>query len=130
MKSQNIEISNWLTKGVSDEQLKTEKALAVISAKIYTRRMKLGLDQRAFAKLMGVTQGMISKWESGTYNFSIASLIRICEKIDLTFDPYICDEEAVQPNITFVNHGKSNYDSQGWVSWKPTKQDIIKKGVA
>lgn len=130
MKSQNIEITNWLTKGVSDEQLKIEKALSIISAQIYTRRTKMGLDQRAFAKFMGVTQGMISKWESGTYNFSIASLIRICEKIDLTFEPYICDEEAIRPNITFVDTNKTSYDSQGWVSWKPTRQDIIKKGVA
>ncbi len=32
---------------------------------------------------MGVTQGMVSKWESRDYNFTIRSLNEICEKLGL-----------------------------------------------
>ena len=32
---------------------------------------------------MGVTQGMVSKWESRDYNFTIRSLNEICEKLEL-----------------------------------------------
>ena len=42
-----------------------------------------GMTQQQFADYMGVSQGMISKWESREYNFTIKTLNEICEKIDL-----------------------------------------------
>jgi len=130
MKSHNVETTNWLTNGISEEQLKIEKALSVISAKIYTKRTKMGLDQKAFAKFMGVTQGMVSRWESGTYNFSISTLISICEKLEMSFEPYIVDQELTIQNISFVPVRKPDYDFNGWVDWKPSYNDILGKGVA
>lgn len=44
----------------------------------------MGMTQMEFAKFMGVTQGMVSKWESRDYNFTIRSLNEICQKLDLT----------------------------------------------
>ena len=130
MKRQNVETTSWLTNGISEEQLKIEKALAVISAKIYTKRTKMGLDQKSFAKFMGVTQGMISRWESGTYNFSISTLIGICEKLNLSFDPCILDRELTIQNIAFVQHKKTSVDFNGWVDWKPTKINTVREDVA
>ena len=130
MKRQNVETTSWLTNGNSEEQLKIEKALAVISAKIYTKRTKMGLDQKSFAKFMGVTQGMISRWESGTYNFSISTLIGICEKLNLSFDPCILDRELTIQNIAFVQHKKTSVDFNGWVDWKPTKINTVREDVA
>ena len=40
------------------------------------------MTQAEFAKFMGVSQGMISKWESEYYNFTIETLANICEKLD------------------------------------------------
>ena len=130
MKNQKIETTNWLTKGISQEQLKTEKALAVIAAKIYTKRTQLGMDQKAFAKHMGVTQGLISRWESGTYNFSISTLISICEKLELTFDPHIFEKDAVPQNIIFVNTKNPNTCPFECFDWTPSKKDLLGKGVA
>lgn len=130
MKRQNVETTSWLTNGISEEQLKIEKALAVISAKIYTKRTKMGLDQKAFAKFMGVTQGMISRWESGTYNFSISTLIGICEKLNLSFDPCILDRELTIQNIAFVKPKKNSVDFNDWVDWKPSKINIVREDVA
>lgn len=129
MKRLNVETTNWLTKGISDEQLKIEKALSVISAKIYTQRTRMGFDQKAFAKFMGVSQGMVSRWESGTYNFSIATLIGICEKLDLSFEPYIADQQWNVSNISFVPVDKTSNDN-GWVKWTPTQNSPVEKGVA
>ena len=39
-----------------------------------------------------LTKGMVSRWESGTYNFSISTLIGICEKLELNFEPQIWKE--------------------------------------
>ncbi len=130
MKSHNIETTSWLTNGISEEQLKIEKALAVISAKIYTKRTKMGLDQKSFAKLMGVTQGMVSRWESGTYNFSISTLIGICEKLHLSFEPYIVDQELAMQNIAFVKPKKAIADFNDWDDWTPSKDNTLREDVA
>jgi transcriptional regulator with XRE-family HTH domain len=43
----------------------------------------MGMTQKEFADYMGVTQGMVSKWESREYNFTIKSLNEICQKLNL-----------------------------------------------
>ena len=44
-------------------------------------RKSLGMTQKEFAHLLGVSQSMVSKWESEYYNFSIESLANICSKL-------------------------------------------------
>jgi transcriptional regulator with XRE-family HTH domain len=41
------------------------------------------MTQAEFAKYMGVSQGMVSKWESREYNFTIKSLNEICQKLNM-----------------------------------------------
>ena len=130
MNKNKIETTNWLTEGISNTQLKTEKALAVISAQIFTKRTKMGMDQKSFAKFMGVSQGMISKWESGTYNFTISTLIGICEKLDLLFEPQIFEKEFSDQNTIFVVSNIINYDKKTWGEWTPRNKDRIGKVVA
>ena len=43
------------------------------------------MTQQEFAEYMGVSQGMVSKWESREYNFTIRSLNEICQKLALDF---------------------------------------------
>ena len=79
----NAKKTSWVTKGLEAEEVKTIVELAKISAKIELARLDLGMTQKEFAEYMGVTQGMISKWESREYNFTIKSLNEICEKLNL-----------------------------------------------
>ena len=130
MNNKKMPTTDWLIKGVSNEQLETEKALAVISAQIYIKRTETGMDQKAFAKYMGVTQGLVSRWESGTYNFSISTLISICDKLGLVFEPKIMEKEFVTQNIKFIKTKNNNYDSFGWGDWSPHNAKELKKGVA
>jgi len=97
MNFEGIETTDWLTAGMTPEELATVKALALISAEIYLRRKELGWNQKRFAQEMGVSQAMISKWESGDYNFTVGTLIRICHKLDLVFDPYVKNRDAEPP---------------------------------
>lgn len=76
--------SSWVSEGISEAEIKTTVELAKISAKIERSRLDLGMTQIEFARFMGVTQGMVSKWESRDYNFTIKSLNEICQKLDLT----------------------------------------------
>lgn len=77
--------ADWVSEGLSDASIKTIVELAKISAQIERCRIEKGMTQKEFAEFMGVSQGMISKWESREYNFTIRTLNDICEKIDLDF---------------------------------------------
>lgn len=130
MNNHTIESTDWLTKGISEEQLKIEKVLSVISAKIFTKRTQLGMDQKKFAKFIGVSQGMVSRWESGTYNFSISTLVGICEKLELSFEPQIFEKELAPQNTEFVKSKKKNDDFRDWVDWTPSGKKYPRRDVA
>ena len=66
---------------------RTSKAASRLSEQM--RRHEMGLNQKQMAELLGVTQGMVSKYESGEYNFTIGTLNEICGKIGLVFEPVI-----------------------------------------
>ena len=75
--------SYWISEEVPESEVKATVELAKISAQIERSRLEKGMTQQEFAKYMGVSQGMISKWESREYNFTIKTLNEICEKINL-----------------------------------------------
>lgn len=97
--------TNWVTEGLSNAEIKTTIDLAKISATIEQRRIDMGMTQIEFAEFMGVTQGMVSKWESREYNFTIKSLNEIFEKLDLD-----CKIKIDRPRI------KSEYIILKWSS--------------
>jgi transcriptional regulator with XRE-family HTH domain len=90
----NAKTTNWLQQGLEEEEVKSIKELAAISAMIERHRKELGMNQKQFAEYMGVSQGMVSKWESGEYNFTIETLNEICGKINLKFVPVFTENRA------------------------------------
>jgi len=58
-------------------------AISDVSVAIIRKRIAFGMTQKEFAKYIGVSQGMISKWENGDYNFTLRAIAEICEKLDL-----------------------------------------------
>lgn len=75
--------TSWVVDDMSKTDIKSTVALARISATIERKRLDKEMTQKEFAAFMGVTQGMVSKWESRDYNFTIRSLNEICEKLGL-----------------------------------------------
>lgn len=92
-KLKNAKTTNWLADGLTAEQIHETKKLALIAAKIQLKRLDLGLNQKEFSKIMGVSQGMVSKWESGEYNFTVSTLSEICDKLELDFSPAITNKK-------------------------------------
>lgn len=68
---------------ISESDIIAAKALSEISSTIVKQRLDLRMTQKEFAQYVGVSQGMVSKWESSDYNFSIKSLAEIAVKLDL-----------------------------------------------
>ncbi|HEX2939182.1 MAG TPA: helix-turn-helix transcriptional regulator [Ruminiclostridium sp.] len=87
-------------------KLKT-KLLFDISSRILDYRLEKSMSQKSLAEFFGVTQGMISKWESCEYNFTIEQVCKIAEKLDLI------------PNITF----SADEETAGSVSWQNIKSN-------
>lgn len=75
-----------LSESLSNAEIKTASVISDISFAISKERIKKNMSQSEFAKFMGVSQGMVSKWESGDYNFTIKSISEIFDKLDLDFD--------------------------------------------
>ena len=107
----NAQTTDWLTEGISDLELKQIKDLASISAAIELRRKDLGMSQKEFSAYMGVSQAMVSKWESGEYNFTISSLNEICYRLDLDFRPEIYNPHRARNPIKVINIRTSDMEN-------------------
>ena len=66
-----------------------------ISIAIVDYREKHNLNQHALARLLGVSQPMVTKYESGDYNFSLKTLNLLCGTLGL--DLKILIGSDVQP---------------------------------
>ena len=86
MPNSSNEMFEYLSNHISKSDIYAAKAIAKISMFIYKCRRDLNMTQKDFAKMMGVSQGMVSKWESSEYNFTIENIAQIAEKLKVTFE--------------------------------------------
>ena len=123
----SAEKTNWVSEGISEAEIKTTVELAKISAKIERCRLDLGMTQKEFADFMGVSQGMISKWESREYNFTIRSLNEICEKLGLSLSIGIekpCPKSDYVIIKWYEERFVSNSKKNNWASYLNNKGAI------
>ncbi|HIZ83966.1 MAG TPA: helix-turn-helix transcriptional regulator [Firmicutes bacterium] len=124
MKNNSLSINKLLeefSEFVADADIKSARILSNISVAIFKKRMEMNMSQKAFAEYMDVSQSMISKWESGTYNFTIDTLIRICSKLDLNFDVRIGKSE-ITPFRNFISN---QWSIQGSIGSKNIPERVI-----
>ncbi len=57
-----------------------------ISTAIFEYRLKNNLSQKKVAEKLGVTQAMVSKLESGDYNYTIEHLWKVAQKLGFNFN--------------------------------------------
>lgn len=92
MKALPIEnLFEQLSESLSTTEIITARILTEISSVIRETRIKLNMNQKEFAKFMGVSQSMISKWEGSYYNFTVESLANISDKLDLSLEVKFVD---------------------------------------
>lgn len=87
MDDKNIKTTDWLIKGIPKFKLMTMKILALLSATIEIEQSNRKMNNKEFAKYMGISKHTLSKWKSGKYNFSISELVYIFDKLELRFNP-------------------------------------------
>lgn len=126
-KMANAKKTDWISEGFSEAELKTMIELAKISAHIERCRIDMRMTQKEFADYMGVTQGMVSKWESREYNFTIKTLNEICQKIDLELS--VCLERpCVKSDYKIIKWDSEKLTTKskksGWLTYLSNKEAI------
>lgn len=123
----NAKNADWISEGFSEAEVKTMVELAKISARIERCRMEMGMTQQEFAEYMGVTQGMVSRWESREYNFTIKTLNEICQKINLELTVSL-EKACAKSDYTIVRWGSDmalkKRKKDAWTSFLPDKEAI------
>jgi len=90
---------------LSEEEFVAGALKGVIAAIITIKRMEFGLSQKDLATKIGVSQGLVSRWEKGETNFTIETLVRIAEVLSIEMQcPYVI--ETKQPASKYVKKKK------------------------
>lgn len=106
----NKRIEDLIEKFNNKDLLKTivsSSILGKISGKIVNYRIQNELKQSDLALILGVSQAMISKMESGEYNFTIKQLVNLCSALDWNIEINLEDKETTktvnsQPNASYL----------------------------
>lgn len=64
-----------------------------ISTALFDYRIRHKLSQKKLAEKLGVTQAMVSKLESGEYNYTVEQLWKIATKLGFRFDIEFSERE-------------------------------------
>lgn len=89
-KEQERALLESLSASLDDESLTLSVFQGMIAAEIACRRIKLGLSQKEFAEKMGVSQGLVSRWENGDTNFTLSTLVKIASTLKIEMQsPYV-----------------------------------------
>lgn len=71
----------------------------MLSEKIRTERIKKGLSQAQLAKIIGVSQQAVAKWEIGKAYPDIGMLSRLADLFDVSLDFLAGRSDTRQPDI-------------------------------
>lgn len=110
MKNKIDKLVDAMSQTLTSGDVTASKQLAKISAIIISKRIEKEMNQKEFAEFAGVSQSMVSKWESGEYNFTVETLAKICEKLNLDL------EINMSPQWSDCANGISGYAGQ--TAWK------------
>ena len=83
-----------------------------ISSSIVTYRIEHGLNQKELGSILDCNQTMISKLESGSYNFSIKTLCDVFAKLDKKLELSIKDFSHRNKSKQFSENMISNEDAK------------------
>lgn len=85
-----------------------------ISIALFDYREKHKLSQKKLAEMLGVTQPMVAKLESGDYNYTVEQLWKIATKLNFKFN---IDFEEITPEYSvYSNLGNKDNDCS-YVDW-------------
>lgn len=109
------EFLSALSQNMSSEELMLTGLQGVIAAEIVGKRLSLHMTQKEFAEYMGVSQGMISKWENGESNFTLQTLVQIASKLGIQMQcPFVMNPPRLYTTAGSSIIKISDYQKPQW----------------
>ena len=116
-----------LTEGFSDEELLETTMRAQIASSIVTARLRKGWTQADLADATRVSQAQVSKWEKGSQNYSLSTLVKLSLALEIELKNPLQVQGKFQYSVASSNDSKiiqfypnyyasSNYTATGWTS--------------
>lgn len=102
-----------MTSQLSEEDIAASLVTSKAAYMITNSRIALGHTQKEFANYMGVSQSMVSKWETGDYNFSIETLSRVFYKLGINID-FHKDEASTRATKAYSSNISTIIFSTDW----------------
>jgi len=90
------------------EMFELDDLLVDISLKIINYRIENEITQSQLAKILGISQSMVSKLESGEYNPTVEQLWKVSKKLGWTFELLL--EEPVKTEVWNTNDTEEGVD--------------------
>ncbi len=105
-KKQNSNIlSDILSEITPEEQERTNKRM-LLAARIDDARRIKGWSKKAFAEIMGQQPSVITKWLSGTHNFTTDTLFELEEKLGINLIQVEKEGKTSEINLYFQLKGQ------------------------
>ncbi|MCR4442713.1 MAG: helix-turn-helix transcriptional regulator [Peptococcaceae bacterium] len=83
-----------------------------ISSAIFRYREKYNMSQKQLAEKLGVTQAMVSKLESGDYNYTIEQLWKVATKLNFDLAIKFAEKEEDSLMTVFNNDQGPTIDNE------------------
>lgn len=106
---------------LTKEDRLANKLIAYVANLLAVERQKKDLSQKDFATLLGVSQPMVSKWESGEYNFSLENIAKLACKLSLEVELNIKTKAAEAESSEWEISGMRGVEM---ASWEAERNDI------
>ena len=99
-KNRTKELISSMSENMAAEEMMLSSLQALIAAEITMKRHELGMSQAKLAGLMGVSQTLVSKWESGETNFTLKTLVQIASILGIEMEmPFKMEAPLVYSNL-------------------------------
>lgn len=98
LKKDNISITeaSWLIDAFSPAEIIEMNLLTDISAVIQQQRKRLGYTQKEMASKLGVTQGLVSRWENGEASLTTETIARIAAALSLRYQSPLLGDDTIE----------------------------------
>jgi transcriptional regulator with XRE-family HTH domain len=116
-RSYNSQVTDDLLREITSEELSRTEKRMLLAARIDDAIKIKGWKKRDFAKAIGKKPSEISKWLSGTHNFTADTLFDIERVLDIHLFKLECKPDTTYKTYLYsVTNIPSQYNQQNWLS--------------
>lgn len=105
---------------LSASDILSAKVNSQISTCITKERLKLHMNQAEFAKHIKASQSLVSRWESGDYNFSVKKIAEIASSLNLDINFSLYDISFQREGNTVEYNDSAKFTRTICYSSKPS----------